>query len=58
MRIAVLGTGMVGRAIGTKLIELGHEVRMGSRSADHPGGLEWAAESGANASLGTFADAA
>jgi predicted dinucleotide-binding enzyme len=29
MKIAVLGTGMVGDTIGSKLIELGHEVRMG-----------------------------
>ena len=35
MKIAVLGTGMVGNAIGSKLIELGHEVKMGSRTADN-----------------------
>jgi 8-hydroxy-5-deazaflavin:NADPH oxidoreductase len=33
MRIGVLGTGMVGRAISGKLAELGHDVRMGSRTA-------------------------
>jgi predicted dinucleotide-binding enzyme len=33
MRIGVLGTGMVGRAISGKLAELGHEVRVGSRTA-------------------------
>src|SRR5688500_5322107 len=33
MRIGVLGTGMVGRAISGKLAELGHDVRVGSRSA-------------------------
>ena len=32
MRIAVLGTGAVGRTLGSKLVELGHRVRMGSRS--------------------------
>ncbi|MGH2424807.1 MAG: NAD(P)-binding domain-containing protein [bacterium] len=26
MKIGVLGTGMVGPTIGTKLVELGHEV--------------------------------
>jgi 8-hydroxy-5-deazaflavin:NADPH oxidoreductase len=31
MRIAVLGTGMVGRAIAGKLSELGHEVVVGTR---------------------------
>jgi hypothetical protein len=33
MRIAVLGTGGVGQALGTRLVETGHEVRMGSRAA-------------------------
>jgi predicted dinucleotide-binding enzyme len=30
----VLGTGMVGRAISEKLVELGHDVRMGTRHPD------------------------
>ena len=58
MRVAVLGTGIVGRTLGTKLVELGHEVRMGSRTPDNEEAAEWAAEAGANASQGTFADAA
>lgn len=33
MRIGVLGTGMVGRALSGKLAELGHDVRVGSRTA-------------------------
>jgi predicted dinucleotide-binding enzyme len=33
MRIGVLGTGVVGRAISGKLRELGHDVLVGSRSA-------------------------
>jgi predicted dinucleotide-binding enzyme len=33
MRIGVLGTGMVGRTISGKLEELGHDVRVGSRTA-------------------------
>lgn len=32
MRIGVLGTGMVGRAISGKLAELGHDVKVGSRT--------------------------
>ena len=31
-RIAVLGTGTVGKAVGSKLTEVGHEVKMGTRS--------------------------
>jgi predicted dinucleotide-binding enzyme len=58
MKIAVLGTGIVGRTIATKLVELGHHVRMGSRRADHPGANEWAKLAGGKASVGTFAEAA
>lgn len=31
MRIAVLGTGMVGRSMAARLAELGHDVRLGTR---------------------------
>ena len=58
MRIAVLGTGMVGRTIATKLVELGHEVTMGSRDAAGEAVTQWAAENGDGASAATFADAA
>ena len=58
MKIGVLGTGMVGEALGTKLAALGHEVRMGSRDAKNPKALAWAAKAGERASVGTFADAA
>lgn len=58
MKIGVLGTGMVGKSIASKLVELGHEVRMGSRSATSEAGAAWAADAGANASFGTFSDAA
>ncbi|RKG72266.1 NADPH-dependent F420 reductase [Corallococcus terminator] len=58
MRIAILGTGMVGEALGSKLVALGHEVRMGSRTADNPKAAAWVAKAGGKASQGTFADAA
>ena len=58
MKIAVLGTGSVGETIGSKLVSLGHEVKMGSRSATHEKGLAWVKAAGSKASLGTFADAA
>ena len=58
MRIGVLGTGVVGRGIASRLVELGHEVRLGSRDAAHAGAAEWAAAAGDEASNGTFADAA
>ena len=57
-RYGVLGTGMVGRTIASKLVELGHEVQMGSREAGGEKAAEWAADAGENASEGSFADAA
>ncbi len=57
MNIGVLGTGIVGRTIGTRLVGLGHQVVMGSRTADNADAAEWAAEVGTGASHGTFADA-
>ncbi len=58
MKIGVLGTGMVGVAIGTKLIKLGHDVKMGSRTAGNEKAVAWAKANGSKASKGTFADAA
>lgn len=58
MRFAVLGTGMVGQALAGRLVELGHEVVMGSRDAANPKAVEWAASAGERARAGTFADAA
>jgi predicted dinucleotide-binding enzyme len=58
MKIAVFGTGMVGETIGNKLIGLGHEVMMGSRSASNEKALAWATKAAKGSSVGTFADAA
>jgi predicted dinucleotide-binding enzyme len=58
MKIAVLGTGMVGNVIGTKLISLGHEVKMGSRTNTNEKAAAWVASAGNKASQGTFAEAA
>lgn len=58
MDIGILGTGIVGKTIGTRLVELGHNVRMGSRSADNANAQAWVRATGELASHGTFADAA
>jgi predicted dinucleotide-binding enzyme len=60
MRFGVLGTGGVGRAIATRLLDLGHEVVMGSREAGNAAAAEWLAGEGSGrpARAGTFADAA
>ncbi len=56
--IAILGTGMVGDALGTKLVSLGHKVKMGSRTAGNEKAAAWTLRNGELASNGTFADAA
>lgn len=56
--IAILGTGMVGEVLGTKLVSLGHKVMMGSRSETNEKAIAWKNKNGALASNGTFADAA
>ncbi|HVN14760.1 MAG TPA: NAD(P)-binding domain-containing protein [Anaerolineales bacterium] len=58
MKIGVLGTGIVGQTIGSKLVQLGHDVSMGSRDAANPKAITWAKEEGHHALFGTFADAA
>lgn len=58
MKIGVFGTGMVGNAIATKLVQMGHDVRMGSRGAGNEKAVAWVKANGARASEGTFADSA
>ena len=58
MKIGVFGTGMVGNAIATKLVQVGHDVRMGSRTAGNDKATGWVKSAGARASEGSFADAA
>jgi 8-hydroxy-5-deazaflavin:NADPH oxidoreductase len=58
VKVGVLGTGDVGKALGKGFLTLGHEVKMGSRSATNEKAVAWAKESGKKASVGTFADAA
>ncbi len=58
MRIGILGTGEVGKTLGTRLATLGDNVRMGSRTAANEKAREWVKQSGDQASEGTFADAA
>ncbi len=58
MNIGIFGTGMVGQTIGSKLIQVGHKVRIGSRTAENEKAAQWVAANGPRASYGTFADAA
>jgi len=58
VRIGILGTGVVGQTIGGKLAELGHDVKLGSRTPTNEKAAKWVAQHGSHASQGTFADAA
>lgn len=58
MKIGVLGTGMVGTTLASKLVSLGHEVRMGAREPGNAKAKGWTEAAGRGASSGDFADAA
>jgi predicted dinucleotide-binding enzyme len=58
MKVGILGTGDVGKALGRGFIALGHEVKMGARDAGNPKAAVWVKEAGPRASAGTFAQAA
>jgi predicted dinucleotide-binding enzyme len=59
MKIAILGTGSVGATIGSRLVDLGHQVLMGSRTANNEKAQAFVAKhQGVNASAGTFSEAA
>jgi predicted dinucleotide-binding enzyme len=58
MKIGIIGTGAVGQTLGTKFVQSGHEVKMGSRTANNEKAAAWVKSAGAKASQGTFADAA
>jgi predicted dinucleotide-binding enzyme len=57
-RIGLLGTGVVGETLGTRLVSLGYEVLMGSRDAANPKAAAWAQKAGDGARYGTFRQAA
>lgn len=58
MKIGILGTGSVGRTIGTAFIQTGHEVMLGSRSVSNEKAIAWVEANGINAQHGNFEDAA
>lgn len=69
MQIGILGTGIVGRTLGLKLVQLGHTVMLGTRDPSklsEPKGhgpsaptlADWLAEAGSAANIGSFAAAA
>ncbi len=58
MKYAVLGTGMVGITLASRLVQLGHDVGMGARETANEKAVHWAASNGPTASSGNFAEVA
>lgn len=58
MQIGILGSGVTGQTIGSKLVQLGHEVMIGSRDEANPSSVTWANDAGQHALYGTFMNAA
>ena len=58
MKIGILGTGTVGEALATALINQGHNVMMGSRTATNEKIQDWVKKAGTGALAGTFNEAA
>lgn len=56
IRVGILGSGEVGRALAKGFAGLGHEVKIGSRDAEKL--REWAESAGERISHGTFEEAA
>lgn len=56
MKIGIIGSGSVAQTLGSGYLAKGHDVMLGTRDASKL--AAWLAQSGARASVGTFADAA
>jgi 8-hydroxy-5-deazaflavin:NADPH oxidoreductase len=57
-KIGIIGSGAVGRSLGTGFIKSGYTVKIGSRTPDKKELTDWKNENGDAASLGTFEQAA
>ena len=58
MQVGILGSGVTAQTIGSKLVQLGHEVMLGSREEAKPSSVVWAKDAGQQALYGTFQNAA
>lgn len=58
MKIGILGSGNVGRSLGTGLAARGHDVKIGSRTPGKAELREWLKAANGHGSTGTFAEAA
>ena len=58
MKIGILGSGQVGQRLGNGFLNLGHEVKIGSRDPNSETVQAWITKAGSHVSSGTFAEAA
>ena len=58
MQIGILGSGVTAQTLGTKLVQIGHEVMLGSREEAKPSSVTWARDVGQHALYGTFRNSA
>lgn len=56
MRIGVLGTGVVGRTLGSALVMAGHDVTMGSRTTDNATAAAWVAQQSGHSGTAASSD--
>jgi 8-hydroxy-5-deazaflavin:NADPH oxidoreductase len=58
LKVGILGSGVVGQALGRGFANRGHPVMLGTGSPGSDKLLEWVQSTGKNASTGSFAEAA
>jgi 8-hydroxy-5-deazaflavin:NADPH oxidoreductase len=58
MKVGILGSGDVARALGTGFVACGHQVLLGTRHPDQPKIVEWVRSSSGKGSAASFSDAA
>ncbi|HSJ89890.1 MAG TPA: NAD(P)-binding domain-containing protein [Anaerolineales bacterium] len=58
MQIGILGSGVTAQTLGSKLVQIGHEVMLGSREEAKPSSVTWARDAGQHALYGTYQNAA
>ena len=56
--IGILGTGIVGATLGSRLVQNGHEVMLGSRSGSSENSKEWKSQHNGRSYEGNFKEAA
>ncbi len=58
MKVGILGSGDVARALAVGFVTTGYEVRLGTRHPDEPKIATWVREAKGKGSVGSFSDAA